>query len=294
MYGLTNYLLHLDFLRQDSNLSIERFVEGVCSPRQYHRYINGTNQISYDKFISLCSRLNLSLNDFYTSYNKLYNSEFNRVYDLYLAISKLRISEAKRMYLSLKKSNFTDDESLRFFEFCEILFFQKQKKITDYASYRKYSKLIEYDQFSQKIIITFIDILCLVELAKIENITHRKTAILLLHDVLTDRKRIYVSSNTRYILPDIFYFLSKLYGLNNDIINSIQIANEGVKYCIRINDMNALEQLYYLLAIGYFKQGNLELAEENRRNCLYVCKIKKDQSRYTRFKSLLDKDFSVK
>lgn len=289
---LTKSLLHLDHLRKSSSISIEQYVDGICSPRQYHRYLNGTSQITHDSFVRLCQKLNLTLTSFNFSFSSHGNTEFKEVFTMYSALCKFNAKEAERLYDKFKFHSFLNEEASRFFDFCKITHQLNTKVITKYTAYDQYSKLIDYKSYKDKTIYTFIDAITLCEIAHLELERKVFDAMQYLHEMLTDRKRRYVSSNTRYVLPQIYVRLCKLYGLNNEIEKSLDIAMEGIKYSQYVNDMSTLEYLFYYASLCHLKLNNIEEAIKYKTKCLNICEIKENKKVYDKFNAWINKDFA--
>lgn len=290
MVEFSKYLLHLDYLRRISNLGIESFVEGICSPRQYHRYLNGTSHIPYDTFSKLCKRLDLSVNEFNFSFQSLGNSEFDDVRVFYSALCNRDKTKSEQSFNKLKNHNFNNDEAMRFFQFCETFYNQLYGYITKFTAFDRYVKLINYKNFEEKSIYTFMDGLCLIEIASLEMELGKTDAITYLHEMLSDRKSRYVSSNTRYVLPQLYVRISKMYGINNQLDKSLEIAKEGVIYSLSINDMSTLEFLYYFIFLCNLKLKNLDEAKIYKQKCLSICDIKERPDLQTKYKNLIASD----
>lgn len=291
MNEMTKYLLHLDQLRIESKTSIESFSENICSPRQYSRYLNGSSTITQGKFTKLLQKLNISSNEFYTSFHSTSDNEFKYVKEMYHQILNKNYYRVKEINKILSNATFSTSEVKNFYEFNSVLYMYKTNQITEFAALDKFSRLIDYTSFENKSFITFIDLLCLIEIASIEKQLKKESALKYLHDLLTERNKIYLSSNTRYFLPPLFFRISKIYGINGDIDKSIQIATEGLKYSIKTNDMSSLEHLYYIISLGYLKKGNILTAQTYKRKCLYVCEVKNDNKSLNNFRIIFEKDF---
>jgi tetratricopeptide (TPR) repeat protein len=291
MNEMTKYLLHLDQLRIESKTSIESFTENTCSPRQYSRYLNGSSTITQGKFTKLLQKLNISSNEFYISFHSTNDNEFKYVKEMYHQILNNNYFRVKEINKILGNTTFSTAEVKKFYQFNSILYMYKTNQINELSALDKFSKLIDYKTFDEKSFITFIDLLCLIEIASIEKKIKKEKALKYLHDLLTERNRIYLSSNTRYFLPPLFFRISKIYGIDGDIDKSIQIAAEGLKYSIKTNDMSSLEHLYYLLSLGYLKKGDFSTAQTYKKKCLYVCEVKNDKKSLNNFRSIFEKDF---
>ena len=115
-----NYALFIDKLRRDARISIIDFCEGICSDRQYRRYINGNQLITQINIRLFSQKLGLVISDFYYSYHKQDNEESQKVNAIHKDIINGRFNDAKYGISQMENHKFLSVQSKRFFRFCEI------------------------------------------------------------------------------------------------------------------------------------------------------------------------------
>ena len=64
------YIYHLDSIRIKKKVTVEKMCNGICSDRQYRKYLSGINNISDQKIMDFCNNLSISPRDFYYSLNE--------------------------------------------------------------------------------------------------------------------------------------------------------------------------------------------------------------------------------
>ena len=96
---LDNYQRHMEYieyLRKESKISRTDFCEGICSDRQYRKYINGESIMKQDKLLLFCKKLGFTIEQFYFSFNEYDKEETKIVMKFYNAVSNKQYETAKK------------------------------------------------------------------------------------------------------------------------------------------------------------------------------------------------------
>lgn len=288
-----NYALFIDKLRRDAKISIIDFCDGICSDRQYRRYING-NQLITQRNISLFSqKLGFIPSDFYFSYHRQDMKETQKINTIYHDIIAGRFRDAKDGLIKMKDHKFLSIQSKRFFKHCEIRMNHLSKKYTKYYAYDQYKELVDYSNCLERKIFDFVDIITIHMIANIEYELGKDQALLFLYTILFDRKFVYTSSDTRHIFPTVYSGLSKILGMKEMYVESERIASIGIEYCISITDFHALPHLYYIKSVVLFKMGKANQSLTEAKKCMATVIAKDNAKEIEHFSELIKNDYKI-
>jgi len=274
----TIYFFHLDELREENKMSIDDFIENICSLRQYWRYKNGENLCPQEKFSKLLEKLNLSLSEFE---NYVFNksiSEYPVVQDLYRFIFNGNEKQAKHIINKYIDHHFTSYETKTFFNTCVILFDNTFAKHSDSYKLENYSKYIDYPKCINRNHITFTDIVILQKIAELEIKNQKRDSLDFLKETLLQGK-MYLSGNSRYYLPSVYVKTAKLYGVVAEYSDTLEICKHGINYSLKNNDVSALPNLYYLSCMAKFKLGLRHEINSDLARCLITSCTSEDKYR---------------
>ena len=290
-YGMAN---HLDSIRREANITVADFCDGICSERQYSRYLNGSQQIRQEKLNAFCERLGLSPQGFYRSYYLDESRDYKMVVELFETLYSYDLPRIKLKLDELEKYNFTYHYAERLYKFCIYRYQYMSKQVPMSHSLAQYSELIDYPNMMNKKHVTFIDVVTLIEIARTAGLAKKDiTPLEFLYDILVKEDKMYVSSDEAYMLPTIYYIVAQFYGSLGNHDKSIMICDKGIDYHHKIRSNDTLASLYYFRSLGYFSKGNKEEAFKSARKCLYTHISKGDMRRYKITCELLQKDFGV-
>ena len=60
-------IIHLDNIRIQKNMTVEKLCDGICGDRQYRKYVSGYTNISEKRLMEFVNKLGISARDFYFS-----------------------------------------------------------------------------------------------------------------------------------------------------------------------------------------------------------------------------------
>ncbi len=282
---------HLDDLRSDYGMSIKDFCDGVCDRRQYSRYQNSRHIISHKNVIKFYEKLGLSEIEFYYSFYNSDLSEYSELNKLYYDLINRDLKQAGKRIKELRDVEFVSQRTVDFYSF-QVYYYQfLRKEVTEAHTIEKLKNLINYDQCLEKKYFNFIDVASLRLIMNIEMSVNNTRTLEFLYDVLLKSEYIYVTSETRNVLPSIYASVARQYGMLDNLNKVLEVSNNGIKYCIQINNMHLLNNLYYYKALSLYKLGNQDSAFIYARKALSVLDIKNDNETLYKLKAVIDKDF---
>lgn len=289
----TKYAYHLDELRRKSKIKVNDFCDGICSDRQYRRYISGVYEIPQKSIILFSEKLGLSPVDFFNSFYLHDTEEYRKVNSIYYEIRNYKWKEVHRKIKELQNYRFLNVLTKRFYDFCIISTNELLKKVPKMSTYDSYKKLVNYPNCLKKTIFDFVDVITISQIAVIEYDIGKEEAILFLYRILYDRDFIYVSSNSRYLLPSVYARLARILGMKNKLIETERISTIGIEYSLTIGDIHALPHLYYMKSWALFKLGKVNIGMIEAKKCLASAIAKDNQQELEMFLKLIKDDYSI-
>lgn len=293
MNVFTQYIYHIDELRRESKIKVIDFCSGICSDRQYRRYLSGEQIVTQGNLIMFCEKIGLSPNDFYSSFYRKDAQENSKVTKIYNAIEAFNYSEVDILIKKLRNHKFLNKQSNKFYNFCLIKYNLLTNKITKVVAYDQYSDLVNYPSCLDKNTFDFVDIISIHRIAHLEYESGKDKALQFLYRILFDRKLVYVSSDTSYILPAIYNGVTKILAMKELYVEGLKISSIGIDYCIMITDFHSLSNLYYGKSMMLMKLGRINEALEEAKKCLATAIAKNSEYEIDLFVRLLKKDFKI-
>ena len=271
MNVMTAYIQHIDDLKNQANFKTTVFCSNICSDRQYRRYLSGENLPTQERLHLFLSKLGITPNEFYNSFYTQDKNELSILYKGYNEIISGKHPEAMNTLSAIRKRSGLSEHSKRFLELCNIMLAHRTNQITSMNATDKLKKLIDYPNVLSKKSFTFLDIAAFNQIALIMVKHNNFEYIEELYDIVVIKKSLYLSSSNRYMLPAIYLAVSKSYGIKRDLSRCLEVAEEGIRYSLKINDSSQLSNLYYLASFCNFKMGNIDKSEEYAKKSIAIC-----------------------
>lgn len=289
------YTNHLDNLRRQKNIKVSDLCLGICSDRQYRRYISGEQVLSQDKLFEFCNKLGVSPNDFFFSSMSKDKLEYHKIAKLYERVRSKKYDDFMDYHNEILKIKITDQQNQRFFNFTVIRYNHDTGKITLYDALEKFSKLVNYPKNYNDKFFDFVDIITIDEISKIEvklKLPETK-ALDLMERLLTDRSFVYISANARDILPLIYGGVALQFGIKGELEKALKVATEGIKYSIRNRSDKSLDQLYYVKSLAEYKLGFKKEAYLDGGRCIAAVLTSGEEKKIKMYINVLKDDYSL-
>ena len=286
-------MYHLDNLRRSKKITVEFFCEGICSDRQYRRLLSGEQNVSDQKIADFCNKLGISTIDFYYSANEKDKYEYSKIVKLYNHLSIAEYEKLQIDYDKVKKERLVNNQNKRFLSFCLLKYQYLTRNIQDRDCIKDLSALCDYPKCLHHKTFDFVDIISLEIIAEIEVKNDIQDALTLLSKILTSKDMIYISSESRHILPNIFGTVSILLSRLKLHDESLQTTNSGINYSILHSDFSTLTHLYYAKAYTLLQMNQIKSAQIAAMKCLSNAISRGVISEYEIFYNLIEKNFNI-
>ena len=116
------YIYHLDSIRLKKKITVDEMCNGICSDRQYRKYLSGVNNISDQRIMEFCNNLSISARDFYYSLNEKDLYDYQIIRDLYYKIINKKYLSVTKTLDNLSKRDNLNKQNTRFYEYCKTRF----------------------------------------------------------------------------------------------------------------------------------------------------------------------------
>lgn len=288
-----NYTIFLDELRIEAGMTELEFTYGVCHDRTYRKYLSGQSVMSQKVHNGLCMKLGFTIEEFLYAFDKKDENEYQKVYELYLYIKTFDKENALKLLVLFKDKVFVNYIAERLYSYCAIYYNELFLGDTKAHIYSRYQKLINYPECLDKKYFDIIDALGLYRITQLELKMKKRQALDTLYDLLVKDDFIFVSSESRNMLPSIYEVTSKGYGMFGELDKSLLIATKGIEYSLKIMNLHDLHNMYYYQALCNYKMGFKSKAILAARNCLYTLVVTKKKTSYIKYYDMLKRDFSI-
>lgn len=270
MDSLNRYAYHIDDIRKQKGMTVKQISEGICNERTYRRYIYGERKLPQNKLLDFCNRLEISPTDFYHTFLEKDKQEFQKIYRLYYLLLQGKKEEYKEEVMKINPKYLVNKMNIKLYEYVTIKYQYQIKSMSMYSAYDKYKRILNYPKCINNNIFDFADVIILDTLARIESelANTDKQALKLLHRILLDEKVRYITSEGKNVLASIYATVSLLYLESGEMVTSLQLAEEGIKYSHKLAINLALTNLYYTKAIALYNMGYRERSYLEAAKCL--------------------------
>lgn len=286
------FMYHLDNIRIQKNIKIKCFCDGVCSDRHYRRLINGEQNVSEEKIIQFCNKLNISPSDFFYSFNEKNRYEYKKLQNLYQMLVNNDLDSFKIHSKKLQTYRFMNLQDERFFKYLNLKYASLLKLEQRQYLINQLSSICDYPSCSKNDAFDFIDIISLLLISEIQVEHGNEDALNLLKRILFDPEIKYINSDSRHILPSVFGSTAIMLSRLNHYDDSLIMAKKGIKYSLKYSDNNSLSHLYYIQSISQLRLGKRKKAEISASRCLFNTLVRDNEEEYKVFFTALKKDFN--
>ncbi len=287
------YMYHLDNLRRGRKITVASFCDGICSDRHYRRLLSGEQNITNNKINDFCNKLGISTKDFYYSANEKDNYEYSKIMKLYLHLCKNDLDEFRNELKNIKRERLISNQNKRFLEYCLVRYQYMLKKLSDRHCLEQLSLICNYPINKTYASFDFVDIISLVIIAEIEVKAEKLEALNLLRKILTSKSLVYISSESRHILPSIYGTVSILLSRLEKYEKASSVANSGIKYSIRHSNFSTLTHLYYVMCYTSFKMNKIARAEQYAAKSIANAISRGNKLEYKMTYRLIEKNLKV-
>ena len=282
-------LNYMENIRYDRNITLEKYLFGVISQRQYYRYKNGETEVPFDVIIKFANKLEITLIKLISSFHEEAAKQKEVIRKYINLILNKQIKEAKKLIKNEGKYLEIDDETKFFYDIAQLFLDYRMnflniddviKKLKSYVHYEKIMKnetLHDNEIYVLGLIMEYSD--------------SDREEILNKINQLRINKKLLLSGNVLFNAQVYFWIIKHLGRLEryDDVIN---LAREAIKYNKENYSTYTNEYFYYYLALAYYRTNNQEAFEEALKNViLYVLRLEGRKKNH--FIEMIKKDTGI-
>lgn len=283
----------LDKIRDERNITITDFCEGICSRSNYARYLNYKQKIPYDVLEQLSAKLGLSLMHVLRDYNNNNNNNLKiQMNQLLVYVQNKDINQIKKLLDTIDLNSVMDSYYYQMYTyaFYKYQYLTRETNYQDY--YQKLHDIVEYIFNHDTPEPNSFDYIILHQLATLE-VTYDDLpdkTLTILKDTLQN-KTIHTihSENANFHLPT-FMVVAKHLAIKKDYVSSMNIVNQAIKLSLEFDASIILDSAYYLKGILELIQEDIDKAVHYYKLCLYTALSKQDKSLFVFYKKIILKD----
>lgn len=288
-------LLHiLDKIRDERNMTITDFCDGICSRSNYSRYLNHKQKIPYDVLERLSLKLGLSLMHVLRDYQNDNHHLKSQINKLLLYVQNKDINHIKKVLDDIDLNDVIDSYYFQIYQYARYTHEYLLKHIDDHIYYEQLFKMVEYVFNHDTSEINSFEHIIIHSLANLEishdDLSHQTIDFLI--SLFSDMKRISIhSENANFHLPT-FALVGKYLIRKKDDEKAKMIIDHAIKLSIQFDVSRTLDILYYMKGLLDLKDNRLDSAIHHYQRCLYTILSKQDYNLFDYYKKIIKKDLT--
>lgn len=280
----------LDDLRQTKKLSMESYIDGIVSLRQYKRYLYGTSEMPYKIFLKLSDRLGWNPMNILYELDQKKVSQLQRLDTFYNHVVSYQFDAASKLAEQLKKETFIDPTFETYFRI-GLLLMEYWKSPTNPVSYAtRCAELIDYPAILKNEVLNPIELLALSILMTFVQGSEKDDIISKLEQVITSSSFHFLGKDF-YVVQFIHVKLAKEYGIRKQNEQVIKICLKAVEYAKLNYSYFNLDYLYYYLALAYRNIQDMEKAHQYLKKLVIDLEVQDNHEKKDKFEQLVTSDF---
>lgn len=285
-------MYHLDVIRQKKNIKVVDLCDGICSDRQYRKYLSGTNNISDSRIIQFCNKMGVSSRDFYYTLNISDLNDFIHIKEIYWSLVNKNYKNTQSLISKSKiKTEHLSNQNQRLYNYCLIRNEYSTNNISDNDTINRIAKLIDFKAKELIKVFDFVDILLLLLVAEIEVKSQKTDTLYVLTALLKTNQVLYLSPDSRELISPIYSNVCIMLGRLSKYEDILDINKAGIEFCLKYSFSKSLTRLYYTRAIALKKLDRSEESEEYAVKCLFNSLSLNNNEDYFKFSQCIMKDF---
>ncbi len=284
---------HLDTIRKQKKMTTDTLCENICSPRQYRRYLSGDSLLQHDRIFQFCDKMGITIQDFYTSFNKTNNFIYNKLHDVYVTIYNYKAYDnAIKMLDEINMPNSTNVKNIKYYQFVKLSLDYFTHKISQATLIDACKSYINTYQLITVKRVDFVDTLyvkCLLDYTRHD---YPNIAADLMYRFITPSEEIEFTGISNESMQPFYANLAQFYYVQEQYEKSNTLLDIALKKSIRLRISDSLPWLYYFKML-YSKKMHLDGdITMYALKCLASC-IATFPSRYEEFSSFIAKDLNI-
>lgn len=285
--------LFIDGLRIDRNLSREDLCDGIISISQYKRYLNGSASIPNNKLIELADRLNFSISEIHSLFQKKHNIQYNQIVEVFTLVKQNDFQSAYEKALIIQKDPIISGTNEMFLNYCLIKCQYHLELASKIQALSKYSDLIGYPECITKLSFNRTELAILIEIVYIAGSMDNYEPVDLLYKVISSENFQYISSDDRSFVPALYYSLAVALNKQEKLNEAVNVTENAISYCVTYETSNAISHLFLANSFAQFDLGNIEKAMIAAQKALMHLYIEGNTLLYDTFAKAIESRFQI-
>ncbi|MCF7926813.1 MAG: helix-turn-helix domain-containing protein [Candidatus Izimaplasma sp.] len=286
------FILFIENLRIERNLTREELCENILSTSQFKRYLRGSSVIPNDKLVFLAERLKFNISDLHNLFDKKYNEQYQellQIYDLN-STSSFKTSYVKLHKLKDKTLISTYNEFL--FDFLMINTQYNLNMMSDVQALEMLSELINFPDCKENSSFNFVELNGLLDIVTISSRRDDFKPANILYEILSSNSKTFASLEKKSILPIIHLILAGVLNKQDKPKKVLEISRNGIDICLKHDILNSLEYLYLYKGFAEGDLGETEKAKNSIKKAFMLLYVQDKHEVYRRFKKSYEKNFN--
>ncbi|QVK21596.1 hypothetical protein KHQ82_04545 [Mycoplasmatota bacterium] len=291
-YFKKRFGIFIDEERKGRKISKEIFIEGICSFRQYKRYLSGEYYIPNDKLIMFAERLKIDVVDLFQKYDILHNHERSNLMNCFRLLSQYRYSDVYKIINDINPNALLSDLNVELITYLRIVSKYRLNIITRSSAKAELMKLIDYKNCIKKQSLNLVELNVMMHVAMIDSEEGIRASTIKMYNKLIDiNKDIH---NEASIVASLYANTSHLLGYSGEYSKSLEISLLGIDYCLEHKTLKSLSNLYYYAALAELLSGKKSEAISLAKKSFYALFLENNDNKFNHFKDDFEKEFKMK
>ena len=286
---LANYL---EKVRYGRKISQERFVEGICSLRQYQRYRSGECEFPVEKIELFALKLNIPRQKLLNEFEKEKNQQNTLIDAFYNAVANRNRLLIEELNQKIKKDIIIEEENKVYYKHALIRDDYLSNRISDEMALVRIKDLIKFPQVLKNDYFTDIEILILSSMLDLLKDKEHKLLLKRLTDLFESEINI-LSGNNPKIYSLILMRLAKEYGKIEDFERVIKFCDLAIERGLSIKQFYLFDSFFYYKALAYYYLEDMAQYEDNLFKCYNVLQFEGNQKKIDNFTERIEADFNI-
>ncbi len=286
--------LFIDSLRLDRNVSREDLCEGIISLSQYKRYLRGVSSIPNNILVLLADRLKLSISDLHTLFSKRYDTQYNKIMEVYTLMHQNNFNSAYQKAQDLKSDILISEYNKLFFDFCLLQIQYNLNMVSKIHLLDIYSKMIDYPACIDNDSFNLIEMNIMLEIVNISSGMENYEPSEFLYTILASKTKSFLVSGDTGFMPVVYTTLSQVLGNQGLEEKVAEITGKGIEYCIKYSTTSGLPRLFLFNSFANFNLGQKDLALQSAKKAFMVLHIENKPEKMLFYKKAFENKFNMK
>lgn len=288
---LINYFERLRILR--GGISQLDFIDGIISPTQYRRYLNGESKLPFRVIVALSDRLGLKYDYVLDQLDVVKNKERRLVTRLMNIIVTYNFKEFDKLVNELDHDYFIHSENKLIFDYVNILSGLLRNKVSKELTLIHLKKLIDYPNIlEKKQVLSVAEFIILGEIATLVPVNEQELALNRLKKILDNPRDVIVGNNEKLVIMLLVRIIKTL-GISKKYDEALFYSLKGIQISKATHTLYSLDYLYYYAALCYNQSGDINKRDDMIFLTIMAANADGDLMNAKKFKKFIEENFNL-